>query len=559
MYGPIATFPAADDFAFVAIAGRAYISPLHTLVNASGQAYTLGLQGEYVYVYHGDGSQARKTGGAAPTNGGLTQFTAYNDIRDGSVTKGIHLIVVSFNNGTVGPTIAPIIEAPGNVKVQLIHIPIGPAGTASRKIWMTKAIDPKDYIVGAGFTFYLAADIPDNTTVEKLIDVTDAQLTVALGVPDGSPTPINTALAHTHAYTPGYCDLGLHIIAVIYETESGFLTGPGPEFFSEQTYVSVKNKILIINIPVSPDPFVTKRHIISTKAIVGYNGDQKGYQFYFIPGGNIDNNTVTQVELSYYDSDLVDDASHLIDNYTNIPAGVNLTTFHGRLVVVGLSTKPEESFTSRGRITPRHHVELDNRSVALLSAPGEPEAISKVDGLIITPLDGNALTHCQEFRDILYLFKRSRTYAYVDNFDEPASWQEQVLDQGIGASIHGIASVLDSGGVNADFLIIVDSTGVILFNGTYTRPELTFKIEDFWLALNRNNFHRITIANDSVGKKLYITLPEPFRHFVLYGDYNNGLDAKNIRWSKWVFDGKVTSACLIETNKLILGVDIVGG
>jgi hypothetical protein len=230
------------------------------------------------------------------------------------------------------------------------------------------------------------------------------------------------------------------------------------------------------------------------------------------------------------------------------------------MVVVGISTVPEPPVKNLPGEMPvlTPHAELlrpDNRSVALISAPGEPEAISKVDGLIITPLDGSPLTNAQEFRDILYLFKKTRTYAYSDNFDEPATWVEEVLDQGIGAPVHGIAAVLDSGGVNTDFLLIVDWSGLVLFNGTYSRPELTFKIEDFWKVIDRNWFSKIQIANDSIGKKIYITLPHPFKQFVLHADYGNGIDAKNIRWAKWIFDSKVTSLCLIETNKLIIGID----
>jgi hypothetical protein len=196
---------------------------------------------------------------------------------------------------------------------------------------------------------------------------------------------------------------------------------------------------------------------------------------------------------------------------------------------------------------------LDNRSIARVSFPGEPEAISKVDGLIIAPLDGNALTNVQEFRDVLYLFKKTRTFAYSDNDDEPATWQEEVLDQGVGAPVHGIAEVLDSGGVNTDFLLISDLSGLMLFNGTYARPEMSWKIEDFWMAILRNEFHLMQIVNDSLSKKVWITLPEPNRHVMLHADYGDGMDGKNIKWAKWIFDAKISCVTLIETNRLIIG------
>ena len=180
---------------------------------------------------------------------------------------------------------------------------------------------------------------------------------------------------------------------------------------------------------------------------------------------------------------MLSDASHLSDNYSEIPAGVNLTTYHSRLVLVGDPNHPKKI----DGVTP-DTAQPDNRSVAWLSAPGEPEAINKVDGLLIAPLDGNPLTNAQEFRDLLYLFKKTRTIAYADNQDEPSSWLPRRLDEGVGAPVHGIATVLDSGGVNIDYLLIADWSGFMLFNGVYARPELSWKIEDYWMSLYETIF-----------------------------------------------------------------------
>ncbi len=420
-YGPILTIATMTDFGFVAINGRAYITPFKTYVNSDGKNYELGIQNEFVYVYKGDGTAARKAAGPAPT------------------------------------------------------------GTA---------------------------------------------LVAALGA-------------------AGLTDIGTHLIACVYETDSGYLTAPGPAIFAKLVF-SGTNKIDVSNIPVSGDTFVKKRHLVSTKQILDYNGDQAGYQLFFIPGGNIEDNTATTKTVEFFDIDLLSDASHLIDNFSEIPAGVNLNTYHSRMVVVG-------EYGTTETLTALPTGISDNRSIARVSYPGEPEAISKVDGLIIAPLDGNPLTNCQEFRDVLYLFKRTRTIAYADNGDVPSSWQEEVLDQGVGCPVHGIATVLDSGGVNIDFILIADWSGLMLFNGTYARPELSWKIEDFWMSLVRNDFRYIQIVNDSLSKKIYMTLPSPIQHIMLYANYQDGLDAKSIKWAKWIFDAKISAACLIDTNKLIFG------
>jgi hypothetical protein len=40
---------------------------------------------------------------------------------------------------------------------------------------------------------------------------------------------------------------------------------------------------------------------------------------------------------------------------------------------------------------------------------------------------------------------------------------------------------------------------------------------------------------------------------MLFGDYSNGLDPKNIRWTPWTFDIETNTIALIETNTLAIG------
>lgn len=563
----ILSIPGMEDFGFVAIGGRAFITPFKSYTDAQGMFYELGLQNQFVYVYDGNPAHvpARKAGGFPPTNGGQKAFLAYPSIEVGKINEGIHSIVVSFRDSTAsignpGPAsvnISPladnfrIVNSPFGKQIQLNNIPIGPSGILRREIQMSvPTIPPEtfnpDPLV---YTYYRVLIIPNNTETSALINVTDAEvLADSTKYPPygGGPiaSPITTALWVTNTKIEGFSDLGFHLVGVVYETDTGYLTAPGPEFKGGQTYVNTKTSIRVSNIPIGPS-YVKKRHLISTKRIDSYNGDQNGYQYFFIPEGNIDDNTTTEKVVKYYDADLLDDASHLIDNFSEIPAGVSLNTYHSRLVVVG-------EYGTTESLTGIQPPQVDNRSIARISAPGEPEAISKVDGLIIAPLDGNPLTNCQEFRDVLYLFKKTRTYGYSDNEDVPSSWREQVIDQGVGAHAHGIAAVLDSGGVNIDFLLIADLSGLMIFNGVYARPELSWKIEDYWRSLNRNEFRSLQIVNDSLNKKIWIALPPPARNTILHANYGDGLDAKNIKWSKWYFDQLINGTALIDTDKLIL-------
>ena len=562
----ILTIPLMTDFGFVAIAGRAYITPFTSYTDANGQSYELGLPNEKLRVYKGDQSAARVAGGVPPTNAGAKALIAYNN-NVGTVTKGFHIIGVSISGTYAGPKDAggnwfayPTVDAPGDQKIQITGIPLGPAGTIKRTIAMTHALPAEAYPFSSadlfGQSIYVALVINDNTTESVIIDVTDAQLTTNGALPITTQNfPITTSLAVINTDTAGFKDEGFHLVAVVYETDTGYLTAPGPSSFAGNTYVGTTKRVIVFNIPVPTDPSIVKKHIVSTKAIPEYNGDQNGYQFFFIPGAVLDVG-VTAKDLSYFDSDLISDASHLIDNYTTIPAGVALTTYHSRLVLVGDPTIPDSTTFLRSKNPLVAAPKPDNRSIAWVSAPGEPESISKIDGLIVTPLDGNPLTNCMEFRDRLHLFKSTRTYLYMDNQDEPATWQEKVVDQAVGAPVHGVATVLDSGGVNVDFLLVGDWSGLMLFNGTYARPELTWKIENYWMRLDRNGFKNLQIMNDSIGKKIYITLPTASNHFILFADYGNGLDAKSIKWARWQFDGDITSVSLIDTNKVILGADV---
>jgi len=343
----------------------------------------------------------------------------------------------------------------------------------------------------------------------------------------------------------GNIEAGIHIFGVVYETDTGFLTQLGPEIFPFDTF-SGTTQADLTGIPTSPSSDVVARHIVATKAInpAEFTGDRDAYQFYFVPNGKIPDNIATTLSVNFYDVELLKDASHLLDLFSEIPAGVFLNTYHERLIIGGFYADPND--------TSEDVIGLP--STAYVSFKGEPEAIDQVDGIIVTPLEGTPLTNAQEFRDVLYLFKKTRTYAYNDNGDTPVTWPLSIIDQGIGCSVHGIATVLDSGGVNIEYLIIIDFSGVMLFSGTYIRPELSWKISDYWLALDRDTFKQFQVANDSLNQRIYITQGN---EKILYADYSVNLDPKSIKWSPWTFlVPEITSLTLINTDTLVMGASL---
>lgn len=111
--------------------------------------------------------------------------------------------------------------------------------------------------------------------------------------------PTGTMVAANSA-TAGNVEAGIHVFAVVYETDTGFLTAIGPDTLPIVNADGTK-KVDLSAIPVSPDTFVVKRHLVATKLILPsfYTGDTRGYQFFFLPDGVINDNTTTTLTVNF--------------------------------------------------------------------------------------------------------------------------------------------------------------------------------------------------------------------------------------------------------------------
>lgn len=377
------------------------------------------------------------------------------------------------------------------------------------------------------FKSYAQGDL----TIEKGLQGTKLKVYAGDGTAarDAGGTPLtgNMTIANGAA---GNTDPGLHIFGFVNETISGYLSAPG---LLEGFTTIAANSVSFGTIPTSGDPNVVRRHLVASKVISTFNGNLEGYDLFFVAGGTIPNNTDTFLNnISFFDQDLLEDASHLFDNYTTIPAGASLSLYNERLVVAAT---------------------YDDINLALVSARGEPEAISQISGILTVQPDGNPITNGQELRDVFYLFKRIRTVAYVDNGDDPSSWEPVIVDNALGTCVHGIATVLDSGSASVDYLIICTYQGISLFNGRYNEPELTWKIEDYWKALNRNEFGKIQIVNHPIYKWILVVLPTKK---ILVGFYSHGMDSKNIRWCPWSSFVGFNTIAIVNIDEIIVGADI---
>lgn len=163
---PILTLAGVDDFAMIAMYGRAYIAPRIT----GNVFYDASL-----YVYSGSGT-ARKAAGFKPS----TSLTAATSATAGNVESGIHLISYAYetDSGFITKSATSVAyTAPGAFKIDLSAVANGPTGTAKKHILATKRIvnytgNPDDYEL----FFVPSATISDNTTTIITINFFDSQL-----------------------------------------------------------------------------------------------------------------------------------------------------------------------------------------------------------------------------------------------------------------------------------------------------------------------------------------------------------------------------------------------
>lgn len=328
----------------------------------------------------------------------------------------------------------------------------------------------------------------------------------------------------------GHTDAGFHLFGTVFEYDSGYLS-PIKQITGFNT--SAGNSVSFAAIQSTGDATVVRVHVVATAVIPSYNGNTEGYEFFFIPNATVNNGTLVLNNVSFFDEELIDSAWHLLDNYTEIPAGCGLNLYHDRLVL---------------------NTTYDDLNLCLVSAEGEPEAISQVDGLLTVAQESSPLTCTQELRDVLYVGRRTKVIGYTDNGDVPSSWPDTVIDTGRGWPVHGIGAVLDSGGTTVDYLIVGNFAGVMIFNGKFIQPELSYKVSDIWAEQDRNLFRLVQIAilTTQTQNKIYIVLPDGR---LLVGDFADGLNHKDICWDTLSFYVTVNCVLIVNVDDIILGMD----
>lgn len=312
----------------------------------------------------------------------------------------------------------------------------------------------------------------------------------------------------------GRVEKGIHKFAVSYETDSGFITPPGPKIATVFTPTSVdcpgEKRVNLYDVPIGPSGTVA-RHIFATKA--------NEEEYFFVPDGKIWGNSSTTHNVDFYDNELIASADHLFDLLEVIPAGLGLAKYRGRMVLWGFSG--DQVYVSR---------------------IGEPEAFSTVDGILHVPTesDGNNVKAVVTLRDVLYLFKFTGIYVTEDNSAEPSTWGVIRAEGGVGSYANGIASIVaaQAGLDTEDLLVFASKAGLFVFDGMVRRPELSWKVSELWKSFNPDYFYKVTVTHDVWNKMVYIVAPtgtSTENNLVLMVDYSDGWEAMQLKWSTWVF------------------------
>lgn len=316
----------------------------------------------------------------------------------------------------------------------------------------------------------------------------------------------------------GNVESGIHLVGIVYETTSGFITPIDATKIVAITADDV-HKLLLTSIPTGPTG-TSARRIIVSRAIdpLSYSGNTSGYAMFFAPNGRIADNTTTTLSINFYDADLVSSADYLFDARPTIPAGVGIGQYGNRMLVWGIDSDP---------------------NLVLVSATGEPESFQLTSGFItVDPSESDGVRNTFENRGLLYIQKPTRCHVTQDNGFEPNTWDMQPVDKGVGTECFGVATIIAGRGANVDFVVIASRQGLVLFTGIFNFPELTFNVENVWKRINFAAFKTVQVTQDTQNKLLFISVPldgATNPNYLLVADYAKGLNNKDIRWHLWSF------------------------
>lgn len=332
----------------------------------------------------------------------------------------------------------------------------------------------------------------------------------------------------------GDLEEGTYLFAVAFETESGFITAPGPAIFAEYSAPG-DFSVDFSNIPVGPAGTVARR-ILATQTIVDYNGNQFGYEFFFVPDGRIADNVTTTLTSSFFSDDLVTSADYLFDNLPLLPAALGMTTYGNKMVFW----------------TGDHDI--------WFSKDNDPETFDSTNGFQTVDKSNlsSGVTNGIEFRGQFYICKRNGTYLTTNNTNDPITWGISDVDRAVGTEIFGIGRLKDARGSNVNRFFIADYSGAKVFeSGSFRDPNFSYNIQSIWDRINKDYFNLVQVDHDEENQIVYIAVPldaaTAISH-ILVANYQEAFDrfgliaGAGVRWSIWSVPWQITSVAINENT-----------
>lgn len=339
---------------------------------------------------------------------------------------------------------------------------------------------------------------------------------------------------------------GYYMFTVVYETNTGFIRKPGNWLGILMTASVNPGTKVRVNVPIGPAGTVA-RHVLVSKIWQGtsannwfnanviattpwYANTAVEPPIELFKLARIPDNTTTTYDISYLDEELLDSADYLNDLMTAVPSGIKFMEYNGRLVILGANDK----------------------DVMYVSKSGEPESFNGASGFReIEPGDPSGLKNAIEWRGNLYIFKGRSVTVTSDISDECADWEYTLLDNTIGTSPRGIATYSGYTKAPSDGFLVATQRGILFFNGIFQDRELTWKIGDLWKRINQDEFDKIELHLDPTEKLVYCLVPldtATYNNTIIVGDYKEGLDPENIKWSYWGVTGYTGASVSLGIN-----------
>lgn len=341
----------------------------------------------------------------------------------------------------------------------------------------------------------------------------------------------------------GVIEAGTHIFAWVFETDTGFVTAPGP---AQVLVFDGSKKVNFTIIPVGPVGTAARR-LLASRAIQDYNGNELGYEMFFVAGGRINNNTATTLSnVDFYDVDLQLSADYTYDQLGEIPSVVFIAPYGNKMAFGGPNA---------------------DKNLVYVSKALEPESVNSLAGFIsFDPHETEGVKDATEFRDNFYVVKENKTYSVRDNTYEPSTWRPVTIDSSIGGDINSIAQYWDKKGARVEFFVVASKSGLQKFNGIYEPIPVSRKIKNWWKRINEKYYNSMQVIFDQDHLLLYILVPldgAVSPNSIIVGDYENGFDTERIKWHLWSFQDFSPSSIGVDidftTKKKILKVSSLSG